>query len=107
MSFVSNFYRATPQILVEYRTPQYDIINNSANYTMTPSKKYVYKGLDGDMYFIYGPKSFSESNSVSLTDSDSGSVKKNQSLYMKYAVEGGGSYSHINMCAEGGLTDIE
>lgn len=48
-SFVSNFFRVTPQILLEYRTPQYDIIRG-ANMER-PSKYYVYTGMDGSVYY--------------------------------------------------------
>lgn len=48
-TFVSNFFRVTPQILIEYRTLQYDIIRGDKQ--EAPSKYYVYTGHDGSVYY--------------------------------------------------------
>lgn len=51
MSVNSNFYRVTPQIMLEYRTNQYDIIKENTQNDIQTDRYYVYKGLDGELYY--------------------------------------------------------
>lgn len=73
MSATSNYYRVTPQILIEYVTDRYKIINKNNDYVQ-PNKYYIYKGIDGDLYYTEEPR-YPSSDSRYLY---------NQSLYQKF-----------------------
>lgn len=85
MAITSNFYRVTPQILLEYRSNQYNIINNQGidGYTQ-PSKYYIYKGNDDNIYYTEAPKYTSSAD-----------YYKNMSIYQMYPDENGTSFEHI------------
>lgn len=86
MAITSNFYRVTPQILLEYRSNQYDIINNQGiNGYAQPSKYYIYKGNDDNIYYTEEPKYASSSSDY----------YKNMSIYQMYPDENGTSFEHI------------
>ena len=85
MAITSNFYRVTPQILLEYRSNQYNIINNQGvDGYMQPSKYYIYKGNDDNIYYTEEPKYTSSSD-----------YYKNMSIYQMYPDENGSCYEHI------------
>ena len=87
MSVSSNFFRMTPQIMLEYRCNQYDIVSGNPSRDTQPSKYYIYKGNDDSLYYTEEKRY----NSVSSYD-----YYKNKSLYMKYTDESRSSYRFIS-----------
>lgn len=89
MSATSNYYRVTPQILIEYVTDQYKIIRGINDHAdKQPEKYFIYKGLDGGLYYTEKPR---------YTDPNSQDYFKNQSLYQKYPDVSKSQYKYLGI----------
>lgn len=94
MSIKSNFYAVTNQIMLEYRSDQYEQLTPMST-AKQPTRSYIYKGLDGALYYTEDPR---------YTDKTSPDYYKNQSLYLKLPDEVRSKYTYMGMDAN--LTDI-
>jgi hypothetical protein len=81
MSITSNYYRVTPQIMLEHRT-DFLKINSDVISANQPETYYTYEGLDGNMYYTENPHYVS-------TDSN---YFQCQSHYQKYPLSDHSQY---------------
>jgi hypothetical protein len=75
MAVQSTWFRMTPEILIEYRTDRYRMLNNRSSDDEQPKRFYIIKTLNNEIQYVEDPR---------YTDETKRSWYKNQSLYQKY-----------------------
>ena len=86
MSIQSNFYKVTNQIMLEYRSDQFKILNSDMSVDVQPERCYIYRGLDDCLYYT---------EDLRYKDTKSADYYKNQALYLKFPDENQSTYTHL------------
>jgi hypothetical protein len=82
----STWFQMTPEILLEYRTDRYRIIQGGASSDVQPSRYYIYKANDEKIVYTEDPR---------YTDKNNRDWYKNQSVWQKFPDFSGASYRWV------------
>ena len=83
MAVSSTWFMMTPELLLEYRTDRYKIIQGGKSSDKQPSVYYIYKGKDGRIAYA---------EDFRYTDITSRDWYKNQSVWQKFPDSSGATY---------------
>ena len=95
MAIQSTWFRMTPEILIEYRTDQYRMLNGRTSDDEQPRRFYIVETLNGEIVYV---------EDLRYTDETKREWYKNQALYQKFPAKSAVNFYHVDL-ANASLSD--